>query len=70
MSEPTARQAFGCAAAVAAFPAACIWWVLFGLMLNKTQAGAMEWSLYVGYLVMSVIAFCLGSFMKLLEDKP
>ena len=67
-SEVNPKHLAGCVGIVAQFPASCIWWVLFGMMLHRTGAGAMEWSLYAGYLVLSVICFGIFSFMRIVED--
>ncbi len=58
------KQAAGCAQCIAAFPAALVWYFLFGAMLHKTGAGVMEWSLFVGYLVCSVLGMALAIVFK------
>jgi hypothetical protein len=54
----------GCAMFFAALPASAIWYVLLGILLNKTDSGAMEWSLFVGYVVCSVLALVLGTLFR------
>lgn len=64
--EKTAKGVIGCATIVFELPAAIIWWVLFGMVLNRLEVGAMEWSLYVGYLILSAIALTGASVFRLL----
>jgi hypothetical protein len=62
--KTVAKVGIGCAAVIAAIPALVIWFVLLGLLLDKTNAGVMEWSLYVGYIVCHVITFCMSAIIK------
>ena len=39
------------------------------MILHKTNAGAMEWSLYVGYLILSAVALAGGSVFRVLFSK-
>lgn len=57
-------MSLGCVIFVTALPATVIWYVLLGLLLNKTGAGAMEWSLFVGYTICSMLTLVLGSLWR------
>ena len=62
--KKTFAMSAGCAMFFAALPASVLWYVLLGLLLNKTGAGVMEWSLFMGYLVCSVLSLVLSSIWR------
>lgn len=67
MKDTDPKVFVGCATAVASAPAVVIWYILFGAMLHRTHAETWEWALYVGYLVCSVIAYCLASLVRIAD---
>ncbi len=67
-NESNPKAMIGCVIIVATIPAAVIWYVLFGMMLHHYGAGAMEWSLYVGYLICSVLALCFSLIFRCMES--
>ena len=69
VTDKDAMATVGCATVIFAVPASIVWWVLFGMVLHRLNVGAMEWSLYVAYLILSAIALAGGSLFKLLFTK-
>lgn len=68
-TDDSAALSIGCATFIAALPAAVIWFVLLGLLLHKTDGGAMEWSLFVGYVVCSTLSLVLGTLWRTVVGK-